>query len=925
MRQNAKKLALCLAILASALLFMGSTPKPTAPPPSRVLWSQDGEHVVFSIPFQGIYVVDTAGTSLWTTPERTLVGDQFEPGNYAPDLSPDGSRVVYVTYDKYELLSLLSLDVASDNSLDTTLHTIQEFFSLETPEIDSGYSRLDFLAMKATSPVAYSLYGSPIFRAAIETSSIDGTDVRRLTVYKDLNGDGEIDRHTEVDPVWSPDGKRIAFKSNQSVYTFTGDAAEPGLRLSIMDADGSNVRMLAPAVRLMASERAAYHSGSRPPVWSPDGKWIAFVGWEKSEEGGQTQTQRHILYTVQPNGSGLTKIAETHKYGLLAWSPDSSLLAFVSPELGDEGQSLDVLFTVRPDRSDLTRISEVSPSDNEYDNHGISLSAIDTQRVWSPDSAWLAFARADEEGPGVYVVRPDGTDERLLARGYGGPVSWSSDGTKLYIAGIEYAVQPDGSDLRPFLADKEYDAGQWTLTAWLPDGSRLAVLGWPDEQAGLTLFTVAGDGTDKRVLARQMGRRLVAEHTDWLESPRSAAACTEGFIVPDPETNHGLVNDCMTLLGIRDILSGDAYVNWSIDEPIKMWGGVEIGCPLPLEITNVIAWQGIEIGCPSPYRVIGLRLSGMFGEIPPGIAELSSLKALELQDGQLVGGIPPQLGNLSKLEELRLDRTLLYAEIPPELGRLSNLRVLSLSLNGLTGSIPPDLGNLAKLEELSLDVNELSGKIPPELARLSNLKVLSLNASFYLSGGIPPDLGKLTRLEELSISFSQLGGYVPSELGDLANLRVLQLELNGLSGRIPPELGNLSELKVLSLAGNGLSGNIPPELVNLSRLRVLSLHGNKLMGTIPPWLGRLGALEELYLAHNSFASSIPRELGELARLQTLSVKHNKLTGPIPPELGRLTNLWGLHISYNSLSGCIPATLSNQVRELRARELEFCTE
>ena len=860
-----KKLLMTLAVMGSALVLMGHTPPPTAPPPSKILWSQDGEHIVFSATYQGVYVVDAEGRRLWPIPEGMPVGSMYSPGNYAPDLSPNGSRVAYVTYDKYELLSLLYLDVASDTGLDTTLSTIQEFVSLETSEIDAGLSRLGFLAAKAASPVIYSLYGTPIFKAAIETSSIDGTEVQRLTVYKDLNGDGEIDRHTEVDPVWSPDGKQIAFKSNQSVYTSTRDVTEQGLRLSIMDEDGSNVRVLAPSVKLLASERPAYHSGSRPPAWSPDGKWIAFIGWEESE--GEVRGQRHILYTVQPSGSGLTRIAETHKYGLLAWSPDSSLLAFTAPESDGEEVTSDALFTVRPDGSGMTKITGGLSSAPTVKLDGVYTSPVDSQIVWSPD----------------------------------------------------------GAKLRPLLTDQEGGQNQSGLTAWSPDGSWLAVLGRSEEQTDLTLHTVAPDGGEKHILARQVGGRLVAENNDWHESPRNAAACADGYIVPDPNANQGLVNDCKSLLEIRDTLMGDGYVNWSTDEPIRKWDGIEIGCPSPLEIANVIAWQEVEVVCPSTHRVIGLRLSGMNGQIPTGIEGLTGLRTLSIEDGELWGGIPPQLANLTNLEELRLDRTVLYAEIPPELGRLSNLRVLSLKLNGLTGSIPPELGNLAKLEELSLDLNELSGEIPPELGMLPNLKVLSLGSSFYLSGGIPPELGNLESLEVLSIGGFGLEGRIPSEIGDLSRLKVLLLESSQLSGRIPPELGRLSELRVLSLAINGLSGGIPPELQYLKKLRVLSLYGNKLTGTIPQWFGNLGDLEELYLAHNSLKGPIPRELGQLARLQTLSVMHNELTGSIPSELGNLTRLWGLHISYNSLSGCIPATLSHQIRELRSRELEFCAD
>ena len=62
----------------------------------------------------------------------------------------------------------------------------------------------------------------------------------------------------------------------------------------------------------------------------------------------------------------------------------------------------------------------------------------------------------------------------------------------------------------------------------------------------------------------------------------------------------------------------------------------------------------------------------------------------------LTGQIPAELGNLTKLKSLFLDDNGLNGEIPPELGSLTNLESLYLySYDGaFTGCIPVNLKNV---------------------------------------------------------------------------------------------------------------------------------------------------------------------------------------------------------------------------------------
>lgn len=114
----------------------------------------------------------------------------------------------------------------------------------------------------------------------IATSDLDGGNIKRLTKNESL----------ETNPVWSPDGTRIAFLSdrdqNWGVY-----------RLYTMARDGSDVQSVAPNTRATGD----------PAVWSPDGKRLAFLSNLATES---VEEYAQALYTVSVDGSNLTKVYE---------------------------------------------------------------------------------------------------------------------------------------------------------------------------------------------------------------------------------------------------------------------------------------------------------------------------------------------------------------------------------------------------------------------------------------------------------------------------------------------------------------------------------------------------------------------------------------------------------------------------------------
>ena len=213
----------------------------------------------------------------------------------------------------------------------------------------------------------------------------DGTDLTRLT---EASG-------PEFDPSWSPDGTRIAYRSE------LGDETE----IWIMNADGTHKRRLALGLA---------------PAWSPDGSLIAFAG--KYESVG-------IIKLIKPDGTGLRSLPGTDGGEYPTWSPNGKRIAFNSNLTGQH-----VMYVAEADGSNVTSLAEVGEG---------------WQVDWSPDGRSILFTSHrdhDNNYTDVYVTRPDGSDIRRLTLDVGYTPAWSPEGEYVvYSAPALCVMKPDGS------------------------------------------------------------------------------------------------------------------------------------------------------------------------------------------------------------------------------------------------------------------------------------------------------------------------------------------------------------------------------------------------------------------------------------------------------------------------------------------------
>ncbi|MCZ8066992.1 MAG: leucine-rich repeat domain-containing protein [Microcystis sp. LE17-20D] len=145
-------------------------------------------------------------------------------------------------------------------------------------------------------------------------------------------------------------------------------------------------------------------------------------------------------------------------------------------------------------------------------------------------------------------------------------------------------------------------------------------------------------------------------------------------------------------------------------------------------------------------------------------------------------------------------------EIPPEIAQLTSLQILFLNNNQIS-EIPEALAQLTSLQELNLSINRIRG-IPEALAQLTSLQSLDLRNNQISE--IPEALAQLTSLQHLRLSNNQISE-IPEALAHLTSLQYLHLRNNQIR-EIPEALAHLVNLKRLVLENNPIT-NVPPEII----------------------------------------------------------------------------------------------------------------
>ena len=258
-----------------------------------------------------------------------------------------------------------------------------------------------------------------------------------------------MDMESVSNPSISPDGKTIVF-----TRTWVDKVKdEYRSNLWVVDADGSRPRELT---------QGAWRDTA--PVWSPDGKRIAFL----SDRDGTTQL--HVMWVDTREAARLTSVERAPSN--LRWSPDGKQIAF-NNFVPDNDPILAVKLPERPKNAQWAKPA-----------------VIVNRLTWASDGQGPLPMGHNQ----VFVIDSilGGTPRQVTSGKYNhGGTEWSSDGRVIYVSAIRkpdaeytrndseiYAVTLDTLDIRP-LTDR---AGPDNNPRVSPNGQWIAYTGYDEKR-----------------------------------------------------------------------------------------------------------------------------------------------------------------------------------------------------------------------------------------------------------------------------------------------------------------------------------------------------------------------------------------------------------------------------------------------------------
>ena len=241
-------------------------------------------------------------------------------------------------------------------------------------------------------------------------------------------------------PVWSPDGKQVAFTSNRAGATLAGGPLNGAFNLYIANDDGTNVRQLT-----KQSSPAVYYF----PSWTADGKQI----WFSLADDAQ---KKAVIGYVSPDGKQYKEVADGRDGAI---SPDGKTVAFTK----QVGKGF-CLFAMNADGTNVHQLSQ----------HEDEIGAV--APAWSFDGRQIVYSDQVGDALELFIYEMATKQSRQLTKlgKISSSAAWSPDGNFVTFRVTDSAYWRNANTRDKAYEDKQPDKRPvWMIGA---DGSNPHVI-----------------------------------------------------------------------------------------------------------------------------------------------------------------------------------------------------------------------------------------------------------------------------------------------------------------------------------------------------------------------------------------------------------------------------------------------------------------